>query len=152
MEELEVAAVLITQGSRVLVVYNAKWGSFSLPMTKRRKWDDPNIPVAHREESWTTAAARAAAESLGRTVTGLEFLADVPRFGQGDRDGAWKRYHFQVFRLAVPAGTELRPGTVGEWLTVDELLDPARGPISPTAVELVPQAQVAAGEARKTLA
>lgn len=149
MEKLDVAAVLITQGSKVLLVYNEKWGSFTLPMTKRRVWDDPKIPVAHREESWNTAAARAAAEALGKTVTGLEFLVDIPKYSQGDREGTWKRYHFQLFKLAVPKSAQLKPGTIGEWLTVEEIVDNGRGPISPTAIELVPQGLIAAAEVKK---
>lgn len=153
MDQVDVAVIVVTRGPRVLTVFNASWGSFGLPMTKRRVWTDPNIPPAHREESWTAAAARAAAEALGRTVSlpGLELLADIPEYRQGDRDGVWKRYHFQVFRLTLPEGTDVPTRAAVEWLTVDELLDPNRAPISATARDLFPKVQEAAALSGKTL-
>src|SRR3990170_4145042 len=98
-EEVDVAAVLIEQGERILAVYNPQWMTFTLPMTKRRRWTDPKIPPAHREEEWVDAAARAAAEHLGKTITRLKFRKDIAKFQQSDREGTWKRYHIQVFSM-----------------------------------------------------
>lgn len=133
--EVEVAATLITRGQEILAVYNEQWMAFTLPMTKRRTWDDPNIPVAHREEAWIDAAARAAAEWLGRTVTGLTELPlppDTEPYHQSDRTGQWTRYTFQVFRLELDPNDEPLPGAVTQWLTREQLLDESRRPISPT--------------------
>jgi hypothetical protein len=153
MDHVDVSIVVVTRGPRVLTVFNSSWGSFTLPMTKRRNWTDPTVPSSDREESWKEAAARAAAECLGRTVSldALEFVADIPEYRQGDREGLWKRYHFQLFRLGVPDGTEVKSAATVEWLTVDELLDPNRVPISSTARDLLPKAQEAAAQSGKAL-
>jgi hypothetical protein len=145
--EVEVAVALIADGDRILTVYSPEWGSFTLPMTKRRKWDDPKIPPAHREETWIDAAGRAAAESLGRTFIGLTELPLDPSaapYHQSDRDGTWKRYEFKTFKLAVWSGESLLPGIVYEWLLVDEILDNDRRPLSPTARHLVRELQAQA--------
>ena len=59
----------------------------------------------------------------------------------GDRDGAIKEYDVQAFRFDLPAGIEPMAGLITEWLTVEEWLDPLRVPISPTAVNLLKQAE-----------
>jgi hypothetical protein len=135
---VDVAVVVLRGEGRVLLVYNPQWSSFTLPMTKRRRWQDPRVPPANREEAWVEAAARAVGECLGTTFTqppGL--LADLAEFHQGDRDGVWKRYHFQVFQLPLLTGQQHATGAVTEWLTPAEILDPERRPISPTARSLV---------------
>jgi ADP-ribose pyrophosphatase YjhB (NUDIX family) len=151
MDKVDVAVVVITRGQRLLTVFNSSWGSFTLPMTKLRIWDDPSVPSSRREETWIQAAARAAAENMGRTISfdELEFMADLPEFRQGDRDGIWKRYHFQVFRLTLSESAELKTRGIVEWLTVEELLDSKRAPISPTACALVPKTQQAAADSGK---
>ncbi len=136
-EEVDVAAVLIQQGDRFLSVYNPHWMTFSIPMTKRRIWNDPHIPPAHREEEWIDAAARAVAEHLGRTVTRLKLRKDIAKFQQSDRDGVWKHYHIQVFTMPWMKGFALLPGHIAEWLTPAEFLDEKRRPISTTARRLL---------------
>lgn len=153
MDHIDVSVVLVTRGPRLLTVFNPSWGSFTLPMTKRRVWSDPSLPPANREESWKAAAARAVAEALGHSISlaSLEQVAEIPEYRQGDRDGVWKRYHFQIFRLALREEAEAKSGVTAEWLTVDELLDPDRAPISATARDLVPKALTAAAESGTTL-
>jgi hypothetical protein len=144
--QVEVAVAVITQDTRILAVYNPLWSSFTLPMTKRRTWQDPNIPPAHREEDWADAAARAAAEWLGQTSTAVpQLLAEIREFRQSDREGVWREYTFQVFQ--IPPGTHRgpRPDAVCQWLTVNEWLDPERRPISPSARELIKHLQAEAG-------
>ena len=133
--EVEVAVTLIVRDSGILAVYNREWSTFTLPMTKRRHWNDPKMPPeAEREEPWIEAAARAAAEWLAITVTGLAPLnADVPHYQQSDRNGVWKRYEFRVFRLPLPAICQPRSDAVIQWLTVDDWLNEDRRPISQTA-------------------
>jgi hypothetical protein len=128
---VEVAVALIAKGEQILAVYNPRWGSFTLPMTKRREWQDPEVPHARRHEDWVDAAARAGAEWLGRTCE-PEFVLDDPGgYQQSDRDGAWRRYHFQVFRVEVEGEPRLVEGAIAEWLTPVQIL--SRRPISPTA-------------------
>lgn len=137
---LDVAVALIEAGERVLVVYNDEWKAFTLPMTKRRDWTDPGMPAApERQEEWIEAAARAAAEWLGRTLMPQE-IADPPivndsEYAQSDRDGTIKRYHFQIFEVKIDKGERLAPGAVVEWLTLEEIA--TRRPISPTTRYLI---------------
>jgi len=134
MPLVDVAATLITHGDRILAVYNPKWGSFTLPMSKRRSWEN----VAAKEkavtiEDWEDTAVRAAAEWLGCTVTQKpEFLLEAAEFQQSDRDAKWKRYRLQAFKVTVDDPAAVQGGNC-EWLSVDELLDENRRPISPTA-------------------
>ena len=98
------------------------------------------MPAApDRQEDWIEAAARAAAEWLGRTLAPGEMnetpVADDGRYTQSDRDGTIKRYHFQVFEVRTGTASQLVPGAVAEWLTLDEL--PTRRPVSPTAQYLI---------------
>jgi hypothetical protein len=133
--QLDVAVTLITWGERVLAVYNSRWGSFTLPMTKRRDWHDPNVAQSHHGEDWLDAAARAGAEWLGRTCEPKPVLDELGEYQQSDRDGTWKRYHFRVFRVSVEGVPDLVPGAIAEWLTPAELL--GRRPVSPTARHVI---------------
>ncbi len=139
--KVEVSAVAIVRGGRILAVYNAAWGAFTLPMTKRRVMQDKKIETVHRDESWEHAASRAIAENIGKTVVGLKPLVSLLGFQQSDRDGAIKEYDYQAFRFDLPDGIEPIAGLITEWLTIEEWLDPRRAPISPTAVNLLKQAE-----------
>jgi hypothetical protein len=138
---VNVAVTLIVHDNKILMVWNAKWGAFSLPMTKRREWHDPRYPASHRGEDWLDAAARAGAECLGRTCAPDLVLDNIGEWNQSDRDGAWKRYQFQVFKLSVSDPAALVPGTAVEWLTPTEILN--RRPISPTARYVIGKLQEA---------
>jgi len=135
---VETVAVIIRSDEGILVVFNEKWGIFTLPMTKLRRWQDPNIPVAHRDESPIDAAARAAAEWLGKTfVDGLVAKANLRGYRQSDRDGVWKEYRIQVFEFKLPHGWLPWAGVRCEWLTSGEILNAHRRPISPTAQHVI---------------
>lgn len=135
---VDVAVTVIMHGKYFLAVYNRDWGAFTLPMTKRRRYEDPNVEGGIREEEWVHAASRAAAEWTGRTSTsGPKVLLEIAEFRQGDRDGKWKRYHFQVFLLPLDEKPSLVPGAIAEWLTPDDFLNKNRQPISPTARHLI---------------
>lgn len=135
--DVDVAVTLLTCDRRIVLVFNRKWSTFTLPMTKRRSWQDPRCKPAHREEAWENAASRAAAECLGRTLTTAPaFLLDFPEFQQSDSDGTWKRYRFQIFELPLQV-PNLHPSVMTEFLSVDEILDPSRQPISATARDLI---------------
>lgn len=136
---VDVAGVLITSGDKVLAVYNEKWGAFTIPLTKRRSWKDPGAEKdQERVEDWEDAALRAASEWMGRTTTQVpEHLGDVAEFQQSDRDAQWKRYRVQAYRIQLDEDASLPAGKIAEWLTVDELLDEKRRPVSPTARHVV---------------
>jgi len=134
---LDVAVCLIRSPHHVLAAYNLQWETFTLPMTKRRRWQDPDVPIRFREEEWVDAAARAAAEWLGRTLRPSPlFLLDVAEYQQSDRAGLWQRYHFQVFSVTLEAEPAVVPGKIVEWLRPDDFLDDERRPISSTARDL----------------
>jgi hypothetical protein len=139
MEFAEVAVTLIHHDGRVLVVWNARWGGFTLPMTKRRTWQSMSGPNREEVESWDDAAMRNVGECLGRTSTDIpQFILEIPEYTPSLRSGDVKRYNFQVFAFhAADAG--LPNCAVGEWLTFDEILDKERRPISETARFLVGQ-------------
>ena len=139
----EVVAVVVMKAGHILLAYNEKWGAFTLPMTKRRTWEDPSQKAdAVREEEWEDAALRAASEWLGSTTKAKpEGLGQVPEFQQSDRDGKWKRYHTEAFRLVVEDSLDSAPGKSTEWLTVEDILDEDRRPISPTARHVMAELQ-----------
>ena len=80
-------------------------------------------------------AARAAAEWLGRTCEPELILAECGEYNRSDRDGTYRRYTFQCFRVRVEGEVPLGPGAVHEWLTSTEFQE--RRPISPTARHLL---------------
>lgn len=145
--EIEVGVAIIRHQGKVLLVYNPRWGAFTLPMSKRHERADPRLPDGRHVESYQSAAARAAAEVLGRTVPAFpsEPAFVLPKFDQSDSDGQWKRYCFQAFELELPADFDpqrpgsLAPGAVVEFLTDVEVGDMSRMPISDTARDLIAQ-------------
>ncbi|MDA1043946.1 MAG: hypothetical protein O3C57_01855 [Verrucomicrobia bacterium] len=136
---VDVVVSLIMAEGRILLVFNPKWGSFTVPTTKRRLWEDPNAAKgAIREEPWDLAATRATAEVLGCTLTvAARELGELPEFQQSDRDGVWKRYRLQAFLYTFAKMNEVHPVVIHEWLTPDQILDEARNPISPTARHVI---------------
>ena len=60
----DVAVAMIKNGEHILAVYNDKWSSFTLPMTKLRQWEDPNTTAGKRIEAWHDAAIRAVQNGL----------------------------------------------------------------------------------------
>ena len=147
--EVRTAAVVITRGAEFLTIFNPKWGAFTLPMSKRRSWHDPQVQGASREEEPRAAAIRAAAEALGRPFGPDELprpieLADLQPFQQSDRDGAWKSYRFDVFGIELAAGEVPAPsgGAAFAWMTLDALRTAC--PVSPTAIRIVEAVHAAA--------
>ena len=137
-QTVEVAATVIAAGGSILAVYNPRWGSFTLPMTKRKKWQDPNLPLGVREEDWRVSAARAGAEVLGRTLSPKALpnhLLDIQEYRQSGEDGIWKIYQLHVFGLTIPIETKLAEGILADWLAPSDFAD--HEPISSTARYLV---------------
>ena len=141
--EIDVAVMLIARGDKLLAVYNEPWMSFTLPMTKRRLWQDPDSGPVGRREDWADAAARAAAQWLGRTLAPAPStpLLDLPRYEQSDCDGVWTRYHFQVFGMVLKGQERVIPTAISEWLSPAQFLDENRRPLSATARYLIGQLQ-----------
>jgi hypothetical protein len=137
---VDVVATLIVKNNRILAVLNERWGSFSLPMSKRRSWEDPAAEKGiERQEEWEDAAIRAAVEWMGRTTTTEpQFLSEIGEFQQSDRDGKWKRYHMKAYRIRISDDAQEPPaGRIAEWLTAEDFLDENRKPISPTARHII---------------
>jgi len=131
---VEVCAVLIKRDDKFLLGFNSEWGSFTLPMTKRRSWKGEDVPGFAEKEEWEHAAGRAASEFLDGTHTlPFEPNDDVPEWTQGDRDHEHKHYQFKVFTLNLPADVQVKADKKTTWLTMDEILDKRRWPISKTA-------------------
>jgi len=132
---VEIATTLVCCGGKILSVYNDRWGAFTLPMSKRRRWQDPRTKEeAERVEDWDDAAVRVAAEWLGHTLTDKpRLLTDLAEFQQSDRDERWKRYHVQVFQVDAQNEKAVAPNRIVEWLLPDQIVDEERRPISPTA-------------------
>lgn len=137
ISRIDVVATVIYHGDRLLTVYHAQWGEFTLPMTRlrRRPWG-----LIHAVETWelgAAAAMRNVGECLGITTDQPPcLLADVGDLRQSDRTGQVNHYQFQMYGFAAPA-QDVAPGVSAQWLTPQQILDPHRGPISPTARELV---------------
>jgi hypothetical protein len=120
---VEAVATVLADGPRILAVFNPRWGGFTLPMSKRKQFRDSSISPAIRQEEWPTAAARVAAEILGRSFIPADFpqpLCEIKDFEQSDADGVWKLYTIQVFGLAVTGHVRLAPGVVAEWLRPED--------------------------------
>ena len=145
MPLVDIAAVIISSGGKILTVFNDRWGAFTIPMTKLRAWKDPvEKDAKERQEEWRDAAMRAAAEAMGQTIVDddLEFLIDVSEFQQSDRDSRWKRYRMKAYGISPTGRVGVPSNVVVQWLTPDEILDENRGPISPTARHAVAELQL----------
>jgi hypothetical protein len=137
---VDVVVTVIYHGDRVLLVYNPRWGAFTLPMTKLRQWPFGEKPTPARIEKEDDAAMRNVGECLGRTYVEAptRLHEDIIALEQGDRESRSKRYQYRIFGFPV-ATAEHAPGIAAEWLRVDEILDEERRPISKTAESLVGQ-------------
>ena len=131
---VEVVATLLLQGDKLLSIFNPRWGAFTFPMSKRKFFKDAVVSEAATPEKLNRAAARVAAEVLGRSFTPEEFpspLMEIKDFEQSDADGIWKLYTIHVFTLKLSEGVRLAPGLVAEWRTPKEL--ETREPVTRTA-------------------
>ena len=131
---VEAAVVLITdRDGRYLLDFNDSWSSFTFPTTKLHDVPTMAPGVPTKPEAQPVAAARAAAEVLGRPIDpkALKPLTiEVPPYAQSGRDGDWKRYTFRLFTLKVTGEPKPLPGHAAVWLTRSEL--ESLEPISPT--------------------
>lgn len=134
IESVEVIATLLVRGPKFLAIFNPRWGAFTFPMSRRKQFLDPTVSQAATPEKLERAAARVAAEVLGRSFAPEEFprpLCKIKEFEQSDADGVWKLYRIHVFGLTLPAGAKAVPGVVTEWLTREDFQ--TREPVTHTA-------------------
>ena len=134
IENVDVVATLLAQGRKILAIYNPRWGAFTLPMSRRKQFNDPDVSKAIQPEDLERAAARVAAEVLGRTFAPEDFpkpLCEIKDFEQSDADGVWKLYQVHVFGLKLSEGVQLAPGVIAEWMPAIEFR--IREPITRTA-------------------
>ena len=133
-ENVEVVATVIVQRGRLLALFNPRWGAFTFPMSRRKQFLDPTVSKAATPEKLERAAARVAAEVLGRSFAPGEFprlLCEIKDFEQSDADGIWKLYHIQVFGLTLPSDDKPVPGLITEWFARDDFKK--REPVTHTA-------------------
>lgn len=134
---VEVAVVVISnaKGDQFLADFNAEWGCFTLPMTKRRVLPPSHEKEQEQRETPLQAAMRAAVEVLGRPLLPHELptplLRDIPPFNRSGRDGQWKRYTYLPFEMKTELEPRPLPGHTAVWLSLEEFQ--TAEPISPTA-------------------
>jgi hypothetical protein len=131
---VEVVATLMMQGDKILSIFNPRWGAFTFPMSKRKFFKDAVMSEAATPEKLNRAAARVAAEVLGRSFEPNEFpapLLEIKDYEQSDADGLWKLYTIHIFTLKLPESVNVAPGLVAEWRTAKEL--ETREPVTHTA-------------------
>ena len=120
---VEVAVALVmNKALEILWVFNPKWGVFALPMTKRRKSNGEMEPAEN-------AAARAAAEVLGAPVRVGPHWTAIPELKLSGRDGAVRRYAYDVFRVHPQQDFEAaiqRPDLL--WLSIEQIFTHGRQP------------------------
>jgi hypothetical protein len=129
----DVAVALVTDASqRVLLVFNDRWGQFTLPMSKRRRGRQHNEPA-------TRAALRAAAEALGVPVRILveraRGLRRLPGRLESWRELAEKIYTYTVCRVEPHPdfASHLQIRQPHLWLSPHWILSEAYEPISESA-------------------
>ena len=131
---VEAVATVIAQGSKILAVFNPRWGGFTLPISKRKTFRDSVMDSPAKPEDWPKSAARVAAEVLGRSFGPGELprlLCEIKDYEQSDADGVWKLYTIQVFGLKVAGDVRLAPGVSVEWLGSEDFQ--TREPMTRTA-------------------
>jgi hypothetical protein len=134
IESVEVVATLLVREPKFLAVFNPRWGAFTFPMSRRKQFLDPTVSLAATPEKLERAAARVAAEVLGRSFSPEEFprpLCKIKEFEQSDADGVWKLYQVHVFGLTLAEGAKSVPGLITEWLTREDFQ--TREPVTHTA-------------------
>ena len=140
---VEAAIALIRNGEGdVLLLWNAKWGGFTWPMTKIRLGEEP-----------CAAAERAGAEALGVPVRAGEGRRLEGNLHVGGRDNTIKLYVYHAYPVAAHPrfAAQARPTGVHIWLSVADIQSGVATPksrdirpLSDTCYELI-GAMVTAG-------
>ncbi len=137
--DVYVKAVAITRSGSILTVFNERWGSFTLPMSKTRTWADAENPKVTIKEDAEVTAIRATVEALGHPLAKHQIpkrhaVHTLDPFNQSGRDGEWKCYHIEVFHLELDPSDIPRPigGAPLAWMTLEQM--EALEPVSDTAL------------------
>lgn len=139
----DVAVTLIRNGkNEVLLVYSEKWGSYTLPMTKRRQPSLGDAESAGEAEDWLDAAARNVVECLGRPAIPVPVLkTPVPESHFSKREQITKNYQFHVFEERFREGAAGADRVVAKtpyvWVAPDQILKRLIRPLSHTAHDLI---------------
>jgi 8-oxo-dGTP pyrophosphatase MutT (NUDIX family) len=127
---VEVAVAVVTDASkRVLLIFNDRWGSFTLPMSRRRRGPEASEPS-------TGAAVRAAAEALGVPVRlAGDGHARLPVRLQSGRELRDKIYSYRIFHIESHPEFDdrLQIRQPYLWLSPHWILSGAYEPISESA-------------------
>lgn len=135
---VDVAVTLILDGNALLLVYNEKWGAFTLPMTKRKRPEPPGSVDESDGEDWLDAAARPVVECLGRPSRPQRVLDDfLPEGHFSRRRQTQAIYRYKVFKVAFEKGDQVIAQAPTVWLTASEILKGELRPISPTAIDII---------------
>lgn len=130
-----VVSILRNSDRQLLWIWNDHWGSFSLPMTKRRRGDSVNVT-----ESPRYAAVRVGAETMGVPVRIREQWVSIPELLVSERDYTIKHYAYDVF-LVEPHSAFDQPDqwTIRSphiWLTPHRALSGEFEPLSKSALAI----------------
>ena len=137
--KVEVSALLIGRGGKLLLDYNQSWSAFCFPITKVRDLPSKIPDGEGQRESALDAAVRAAVEMIGvplapdRLPKAIE--ADIGPYQQSGRDGQWKRYEFHLFGMKLTEEPKPLHGHTAIWLKPEEIR--THQPISPTTLMLL---------------
>lgn len=134
------AVAFVTYQSRILIVFNEKWGRFTLPMTKVKNTfirNDGYLDAAN--EDWAAESRKAAYEHLapGSADHG-KYLMVLDDFMRSERDTATKRYTLGVYHFAV-TNPNLPDMTGRQWLTSEETMRDVAPLMSQSALRVVNQ-------------
>jgi hypothetical protein len=140
---IDVAVTLIRNSkNQVLLVYSQQWGSYTLPMTKRRQPAPGDSESVREEEDWLDAVARNVVECLGRPATPTPVLkTPVPESHFSKREQVTKDYLFHVFeerfREDAANADRVTAKTPHVWATPEQILKRQIRPLSHTAHDLI---------------
>lgn len=135
---VDVAVTLILKDNSILLVYNEKWGAFTLPMTKRRRPEGAESADESLWEPWQDAAARPVVECLGRLSSPKQVLDDfLPESHFSLRRQTQVIFRYKVFKVLFEARDKIVAKTPTVWLTASEILKGDLHPISPTAIDII---------------
>ena len=135
---VDVAVTLILKDNSFLLVYNEKWGTFTLPMTKRKLPENQETADEDDCEDWPDAAARPVVECLGRLSRPTQVLEDfLPESYFSSRRQTPAIYRYKTFKVYFEDGDQIVAKTPTVWLTASEILKGDWHPISQTAKDII---------------
>ena len=134
-----VALVLDEAGQKFLWIWNPRWRSFTLPMSKVGAW--AGIKGANPEAAAIEAAERAAAEAIGVPVIVHHARTLDPIPERSGRDGRLKSYQYEAFRAGPHARFtgQLDIRQPHAWLAGHEVFSGEVRPLAPASVKVLEQ-------------